>query len=199
MAASVASRPRAIRMRPMRGLLWRASTVCQAPPRKTSNQALKSIGDGSARHADIAQIAGAIARRDIHAAAERDRQMGEVAADAFALGIAFRRGAVGAGMLDSRTGCGHGCSRGWPAPAASPARSCRTAPRPRSPAGRCRNSGCPEDRSARSSGSSFTGACLAPQGRCPARRCRGCARGWTVCSTPAGATSRVQRLPKPSI
>lgn len=32
-ATSVASLPRAIRMRPMRGLLWRASKVCQRPPR----------------------------------------------------------------------------------------------------------------------------------------------------------------------
>src|SRR5215475_15178571 len=32
-ATSVASRPRAIRMRPMRGLLWRASNVYQRPPR----------------------------------------------------------------------------------------------------------------------------------------------------------------------
>ena len=32
-ATSVASRPRAIRMRPMRGLLWRASKVYQLPPR----------------------------------------------------------------------------------------------------------------------------------------------------------------------
>ncbi len=33
MATSVASRPRAIRMRPMRGVLWRASKVYQRPPR----------------------------------------------------------------------------------------------------------------------------------------------------------------------
>ena len=32
-ATSVASRPRAIKMRPMRGLLWRASNVYQPPPR----------------------------------------------------------------------------------------------------------------------------------------------------------------------
>jgi hypothetical protein len=32
-ATSVASRPRAIGMRPMRGLLWRASNVYQRPPR----------------------------------------------------------------------------------------------------------------------------------------------------------------------
>ena len=32
-ATSVASRPRAIRMRPMRGWLWRASNVYQRPPR----------------------------------------------------------------------------------------------------------------------------------------------------------------------
>jgi hypothetical protein len=32
-ATSVASRPRAIKMRPIRGLLWRASNVYQRPPR----------------------------------------------------------------------------------------------------------------------------------------------------------------------
>ena len=45
-ATSVASRPRAMTTRPMRGSLWRASKVYQRPPRKTSNQALKSIGAG---------------------------------------------------------------------------------------------------------------------------------------------------------
>ena len=34
------------------------------------------------RHADVAEIAGAIARRDVHAAAEGDGEMGEVAAHA---------------------------------------------------------------------------------------------------------------------
>src|SRR5580704_664256 len=36
------------------------------------------------RHADVAQIAGAIARRNVQAATEGDRQVGEVAADALA-------------------------------------------------------------------------------------------------------------------
>ena len=36
-------------------------------------------------HADIAEIAGAITRRDVHAAAERHREMRKVAADAGAL------------------------------------------------------------------------------------------------------------------
>ena len=40
---------------------------------------------GIAGHADVAEIAGAIARRDVHAAAERQRQMRKIAADAGAL------------------------------------------------------------------------------------------------------------------
>ena len=40
---------------------------------------------GIGRNADIAHIAGAVARRDAHAAAERQRQMREVAAHAGAL------------------------------------------------------------------------------------------------------------------
>jgi len=43
-ATSEASRPRAINTLPMRGVLLRASKVCQCPPRKTSNHAAKSIG-----------------------------------------------------------------------------------------------------------------------------------------------------------
>ena len=35
---------------------------------------------GFGRNADVAEISGAIARRDVHAAAQRDRQMGKVAA-----------------------------------------------------------------------------------------------------------------------
>ena len=44
------------------------------------------------RHADVAEIAGAVARRDVHAAAQRDREVREVAAHAAALdeGVAWR-------------------------------------------------------------------------------------------------------------
>ncbi len=38
----------AINIRPMRGALWRASTVYQRPLKKTRTMALKSIGFGSA-------------------------------------------------------------------------------------------------------------------------------------------------------
>src|SRR4051812_50176081 len=41
-ATSVASRPRAIRMRPMRGLLWRASKGGQRPPGGTADQAVEA-------------------------------------------------------------------------------------------------------------------------------------------------------------
>ena len=81
----MASRPVAIRMRPIRGRLWRASKVYQRPPSQTWNQALKSIGSGTRRHADITEVAGAVARRDIHAATKGDREVGEVAADAGAV------------------------------------------------------------------------------------------------------------------
>ena len=107
-ATSAASRPRPIRMRPMRGWLWRASIVYQRPSRKTSNQALKSIGIGVDGNADVAEIAGAIARGDVHAAAERDGEMGEVAAyaDAFAHRIAgaARRARLGVAEPDMARG-----------------------------------------------------------------------------------------------
>src|ERR1700685_3214186 len=41
-ATSEASRPRAIRMRRMRGILLRGSNMCQRPPIQTSNHAAKS-------------------------------------------------------------------------------------------------------------------------------------------------------------
>src|SRR6187402_2000746 len=41
-ATSEASRPRAIRIRPMRGTLLRGSNICQRPPIHASNQAAKS-------------------------------------------------------------------------------------------------------------------------------------------------------------
>src|SRR5882724_3121776 len=49
--------------------------------------------------ADVAEIAGAIARRNVHAAAERDRQMGIVAADAPAFIVGFPSRLGGAGVL----------------------------------------------------------------------------------------------------
>src|ERR1700683_459652 len=56
------------------------------------------------RHADVAEIAGAIARRDVHAAAERNGEMGKVAADAAALLVrlpgAFGRARVRVAELD---------------------------------------------------------------------------------------------------
>src|SRR5262245_61125280 len=54
---------------------------------------------GIARYADVAEITGAIARRDIHAAAQRHCKMGEVAADATALGMALGGGAIAARMV----------------------------------------------------------------------------------------------------
>src|SRR5258708_5727353 len=50
-------------------------------------------------NADVAEIAGAIARRNVHAAAQGDGEMGEVAADADALIVAFGSGAVAAGVM----------------------------------------------------------------------------------------------------
>src|SRR4029453_227479 len=51
------------------------------------------------RHADVAEIAGAIARRNVHAAAEGDSEVGVVAAHASALLVGLPRRLGGAGML----------------------------------------------------------------------------------------------------
>src|SRR5258708_11981679 len=48
-ATSVASRPRAIKIRPMRGLLWRATYGFPRPPPATTNPPLKNTGPPSKR------------------------------------------------------------------------------------------------------------------------------------------------------
>ena len=55
------------------------------------------------RNADVAEIAGAIARGNVHAAAERDGEMGEVAADAdaFVHGIAGAAGWTRIGIAEA--------------------------------------------------------------------------------------------------
>ena len=73
-----ARRPRPITMRPIRGWLWRASIEKDLEP------GAEVHGVDIDRHANVSEIARAIASRDVHAAAERDGQMGEVAAHAYA-------------------------------------------------------------------------------------------------------------------
>ena len=70
----------------MRGRLWRASKVCPAPPRQALKHAEKSIAASTGGIPDFAEITGAVARRNIHAATQRDRQIREVAADALLFG-----------------------------------------------------------------------------------------------------------------
>ena len=55
------------------------------------------------RHADVAEIAGAVARRNVHAAAQRDREVGEVPAHAALLGIGIPRRLGRARVRHSRT------------------------------------------------------------------------------------------------
>jgi hypothetical protein len=73
-ATSAASRPRAISMRPMRGVLNRASKMCPLATKISLEPTGKIHRRIHRRYADVAEIARAVARRYIHAAAERDRQ-----------------------------------------------------------------------------------------------------------------------------
>src|SRR5262249_47247550 len=54
-------------------------------PADVSFKPRREIHRPGGRHADVAEVAGAIARREVHAAAERNRQMREIAADAGSL------------------------------------------------------------------------------------------------------------------
>src|ERR1700760_4998097 len=51
------------------------------------------------RHSDIAEITGAVARRDVHAPAQCDREMREISAHADAFLVTFRRRAVASRMM----------------------------------------------------------------------------------------------------
>jgi hypothetical protein len=55
------------------------------------------------RHADIAEVAGAVARRNVHAAAQRDREVSEVPAHAASLvmNILRRLGRAGVGVAEN--------------------------------------------------------------------------------------------------
>jgi len=70
----VASRPRAIRMRRTRGPLFRAGRrpASSEIGLEPSGEVPRSVGRLCAH---IAEIAGAVARRNIHAAAQRHREM----------------------------------------------------------------------------------------------------------------------------
>ena len=80
-ATSAASRPRAISIRPIRGIVPRVEGIPTAL-QKHLEPGTEIHRVGNRRHADITEIAGAVARRDIHAAAQCDREMGKVAAHA---------------------------------------------------------------------------------------------------------------------
>ena len=54
-----------------------------------------------AGHPDVAKVSGAVSRRNIHAAAERDRQMSEVATDTYPFLVALGRCPVTSGMVVS--------------------------------------------------------------------------------------------------
>src|SRR5712672_2862512 len=48
---------------------------------------------------NVAKIPGGISRRDIHAAAKSDRQMGEVPANAHSLAVSLKGGPIGASLF----------------------------------------------------------------------------------------------------
>ncbi len=98
-ATSVASRPRAMSTRPIRGMLFRAIERVPAPSDiglEPGGKIHRTIGR---RDADIAEIARAVASRNVHAAAECDRQMRVVAAHAFAFLESLPRRSRRSGIL----------------------------------------------------------------------------------------------------
>ena len=90
-------------MRPMRGWLWRASMRVPTASEKDFGPAAEIHGIGINRNADVAEVASAISRGNIHAPAERDGEMREVAAyaNAFMHGIAGAAGGTRIGITES--------------------------------------------------------------------------------------------------
>src|SRR6185437_2329829 len=80
--ASAASRPWPIRTRPMLGTMLRGSKVYQRAAEIGLEPAGEVHRDRGRRDADVAKIARAIARRNVHATAEGDCRVGIVAANA---------------------------------------------------------------------------------------------------------------------
>ena len=73
---------------------------CKPPPTEEHLEPGAEVhGRGIARYADVAQIAGAIAGRNIHAPAKGDRQMSKVTTDADPFLVAFGCRAVAPGVL----------------------------------------------------------------------------------------------------
>ncbi len=99
MATSAASRPRAISTRPIRGTLLRGSKVCQRAPQIDFNPRGEIPDAVGRRRPHVAQVAGAIARGNIHAAAKGDGQVSVVAANALALLESLPGGPGGAGIF----------------------------------------------------------------------------------------------------
>jgi hypothetical protein len=79
MAPSAASRPRATTMRPMRGRLPRIESK-PSSSKKRFEPHTEIHWRGIWRNTDIAQIAGAVPCRDVHATTQSDRKMGKVTA-----------------------------------------------------------------------------------------------------------------------
>jgi len=72
MATSAASRPRAISTRPILGTLFRGSNVVPGATEIDFKPRCKVRHAIRRRRAHVAKVPGAVARRNIHAAAERD-------------------------------------------------------------------------------------------------------------------------------
>ena len=154
---------------------------------------------GLRRDADVAEVAGAVAGRDVQAAAERRRARCVKSRQTPIRPRARRRPCGSAGAPGSRTGRAGGRSRRRPAPAPSRAATGRRAPRRRPSAGRPRSSGCRAGRRAPRPAAPRPGAARASGATSSGRPLSAITKRVEIVVVPAGATMRVQRLPKPSM
>ena len=145
MAASAASRPRAINTRPIRGVLWRSVEGIPAAVKvglKPGGEIHRAI---VRRHADVAQVARAVTRGDIQTATKRDGEVREIAADAGPLLERLTGPSGGAGMLVTEGDMSMDENRRWPGMRFHPSgRLAEEVPRLFGTADRFRNIGFPK-------------------------------------------------------
>ena len=150
------------------------------------------------RDPDVAEVAGAIPGRNVHAAAEGDRQMRVVAADALALFERLPRGSRRSGVLVVERDVAMDVVADRLHASGAGGRSAEQIPRDAGQAGRSRSIGCRVERRANPrEGPPLRAAPRTSQsGR--AGPCRSAIESAESRSRPAGATIRLHQFPNPS-
>ena len=174
MATLAASRPRAINTRPIRGVLWARVEGIPAAVEVGLEPGGEIHRARIHRHADVAQVTGAVPRGDIHAATEGDGEVRVIAADAGPLLESLPGRLRGAGMFGNRRRYDYGRNRRSPGRDTTQWAIGRRGSRPPGTANRSRSIGFPKGtaasrRAVHPPASASPAARPYPAGPCPSR------------------------------